>query len=454
MESNSWSPRAVAYPQLSLVTGGREMLTTLAGMQLYEPNSEGLVFMDQLSPSDISKLLDMAEHIYVYNGDITELIVELTDWNPEQLEMLYHLGAQHTTDENHNWVYGDWPMKAGYTLNPTLYTNGRCNFSVTINPTSPGPNDLYLKLLRSPGAGNLTIDVPGLPPQIYAPTFPDDQMAWVKFNLGNLTGPTTITIGNDGTGSNYLEQLLVASPDEMATQVEKSKSLLGDNLQKLVYVYQGTSYFNSTRHILGTEGWGVAPNQTDGVLSLTTGNLFQGHQYVQVYNIGDGDQISAELQGANLSSVPSTMRGKVFDAGTMAGGERLDIRTNGLYGVSIFSGEWKNASNSSASVTYSRPSGDEYQVEINSNQSLLLQISESYGSMWIGQISGSELTHIPLNSMVNGYLIEKGNHTVTIGYQGNRNYQMITGILVASLILSTSLLWFRTRPFRKKDLDG
>jgi hypothetical protein len=394
------------------------------------------------------ELMDQASHIYVYNGEVMDLVMALTSWGSGQHKDLYSLGVLHTNDTSRNWISSNWPIDSGYTMNPTLYTTGPTSFTVTVDPAVTGANDLYLKLLRGPGMGNLTIDVPGMPSQTYESAFADYQMTWVKVPMQNLTGPTTITITNDGKGANYIEQLLVASQEEIDQQIDECRSLLGDNMEKLVYVYMGTGYFNSTLHVLGGEGWGVASPAEGGEFSLTVQNLSAGHQYLQVYNI-EHHEASASLNGVGLASVNSTLRGTVYDLGTPDAGGTINIQTTGMYGAALFSGEWQEAAQPQATVTYSRSSSDTYLIHISSDQPTVLQVSESYSLLWEGHTNGTELTHIPINSLVNGYLVEAGEHDVTVEFQGKTTSMLITGALAASLIATTAALWFfNQRPKR------
>jgi hypothetical protein len=447
LENEEWSPRASAYSQFSMVVGGREAITTLAGMHLYDPGAEVLVFMDQLERSQIARLLDQASHIYVHNGDVMSLMMSMSSWGPGQSKDLYTLGVTHTNDTRHNWIPNNWPIYMGFTLSPTIYTTGHTSFSVTVEPARAGYNDLYLKLLKGIGMGNLTIEVPGMPPQVIDTSFPDYQMTWVKVPLQNISGPTTITITNDGVGASYIEQLLVASPEEVAQKMKECRDLLGDNIEKLVYVYMGTGYFNSAVHVLGGEGWGVAPSE-EGELILEVESLIGDHRYLLVQNI-EGHEANASLNGVDMITVNSTLRGKVFDLGSPDPGASISIRTDGMYGVALFSGEWKEASRPEATVSYSRTSSDTYVIHVSTDQPIVLQVSESYSSLWEGRVNGSALVHVPVNSMVNGYLLEAGDHTITVEFRGKSTYMLIMGILAASLIVTTVAVWYLERPSRR-----
>lgn len=437
LENNNWSPRALAYSNISLVTGGRSMLTTLAGMGLYEPASEGLVFLDQLTPSNAEQLLTMAGHIYVANGDLTELYMDLAGWSPDQSVMLCELGTPHTTDEMSYWIQGKWPLKAGLTLSPTLYTMGKCDVTFNVESRGPGSN-MYLKLMRGPEAGNITISIPGMPDQIYDANYPAYQMAWIKFQMPDQVGPVKVTITNQGDGLSNLERLVVATDEEMATQVERVNAMLAGQMDKITYIYPADSYFGNGTQVLGEDGVGVS---TSGkVLNITAGSLLADQQRALVVEMNGSDPSSVIVQGNPVPRMATDLDGSVFDLGHLDDGESIGLSTNGTYGVAIFSGDWKKSGASTMNITYERPTSGKYSVEVDGKGPLLIQISENYNSWWKGQAYGESVLHVPVNSIDNGYLLKNGDTTVTVEYQGKTTYLLIIDLLVLILLAETSII--------------
>ncbi|MDW5561800.1 MAG: hypothetical protein SA339_01130 [Methanomassiliicoccus sp.] len=451
LENDNWSPRATAFSNISLATGGRSMLTDLAGMGLFEPASEGLVFLDQLTPFEAEQLLNITDHIYIENGDLTELYMDLAGWSTDQSVMLYDLGTSQTTDETSHWIQGKWPLKAGLTLSPTLYTMGKCDVSFDVESEGAG-SYMYLKLMRGPDAGTITISIPGIPDQTYDANYPTHQMAWVKFQMPAVTGPVKVTIANQGDGLSNLERLVVATDEEMGAQVERVNTMLADHLDKLVYIYPADSYFGDGVQVRGEDGVGVS-NSGEG-LNITVGNLLAGQERALVVDTNASDPASVTIQGDSALRLASGLDGSVFDLGHLRGGESIGISTNGTYGVAIFSGDWEKSAASTANVSYERLNSETYSVKVNGTGSLLLQISENYNSWWKGQADGGSILHVPVNSIVNGYLLKNGNTTVTVEYQGKATYLAIVGLLAVVLVATTALIVLKRYKSRKEGDDG
>jgi hypothetical protein len=453
LENNNWSPRVSAYSNISLVTGGRNMLTSLAGMGLYEPDAEGLVFLDQLTTTDAEQLLDIADRIYISNGDLTELYMELSDWSSEQSVMLSSLGTSHTTDDVSNWIQSKWPLKAGLTLNPTLFTTGRCSVTVTMESEGAGSR-MFLKLMRGPDAGNLSISIPGMAVQTYDASYPVHQMAWIELQVPDQPGSVDITITNEGDGQNNLERLVMVAEDEMDAQMERVDLLLSDHLEKLVYVYPASSYFGEGRQLIGDEGTGVMTTEAGGPFNIIIGDLIAGQQRALVLQMNVTDQAVVTVGGVRANSTISSLDGAVYDLGQLSNGDEIGITTNGTYGVALFSGDWVENAPSEVDVGYEHPRSELYRVNIDGDGPLVIQVSENFNSWWSGRAGAESLLHLPINSVINGYLIYDGNSTVYIEYQGGVAYTIILVLLVIILLATASLIMFKRYKTWNKDTNG
>jgi len=453
LENDNWSPKASVYSNISLVTGGRNMLTSLAGMGLYQPEAEGLVFLDQLTTTDVEQLLDIADHIYISNGDVTELYMELSDWSSERSIMLYNLGTSHTIDDVSNWIQSKWPLKAGLTLNPTLYTKGRCSVTVTMESGGAG-SSMFLKLLRGPDCGNLNISIPGMAVQTYDASYPVNQMAWIELQVPDQPGPVDITITNVGDGQSNLERLVMVTEDEMDAQMERVNLLLSDHLEKLVYVFPASSYFGEGQQMIGDDGMGVMTTEAGGPFNIIIGDLIAGQQKALVLQMNVTDQAVVTVRGVRSNSTISSLDGAVYDLGQLSSGDTIGITTNGTYGVALFSGDWVEATPSEVQVSYEHPRTESYRVNTDGDGPLVIQVSENFNSWWSGRTGAESLLHLPINSVINGYLIHNGNSTVDIEYQGGVAYITILILLVIILLATVSLIMFKRYKTWNKDTDG
>lgn len=453
LENTRWTPRATVYSNISLVTGGRSMITTLAGMGLYEPSSEALIFLEQINRQEVSRLLNMTDHIFVSNGDLTELYMEMAEWPSGQSVMMSGLGAFHTTDEVSNWIQGKWPLKAGLTLNPTLYTSGRSSVVATVESKGEGSN-MYLKLMRGPEAGNLTISMPGMPDITYDAAYPIDQMLWVKFPMTHQAGTVRISFTNQGGSISNLERLVVATDEEMAAQIQQVDDVLAGHVHKLVYVYSSGSWFGNSERTAGVDGTGISPINASVPLSITAGNLLDGRQNVLIVPIDGGKSSSVTIENEPSARTSSALEGEVFDLGELGGGETIEISTEGAYGIAVFSGDWTRRAAPEATVTYECQTSGSYSIDVKGHGPLLLQVSESYNSWWVAQAKGSSALHVPIGSIVNGFVLDNGSNTVTVDYQGETIYHTILVLMGLIILVTTSLTVLNRYKSRNKDEDG
>ena len=91
---------------------------------------------------------------------------------------------------------------------------------------------------------------------------------------------------------------------------------------------------------------------------------------------------------------------------------------------------------------YKKIDTTKYEIRISSTGPFLLAFAEAYDEYWVAHIKGStKIESIPLNGMINGFLIEKtGNFTIIIEFEPQKWFYIGAGITVASIVVSLGSL--------------
>ena len=86
-------------------------------------------------------------------------------------------------------------------------------------------------------------------------------------------------------------------------------------------------------------------------------------------------------------------------------------------------------------------SGSTDQAAFTSNHPGVLVFDQGYDAGWTLSTGGSTYRSLPVQSVVNGYLLPAGRHAITLSYSGNQVGVLGLWISVAALLCVCGLIW-------------
>jgi hypothetical protein len=153
---------------------------------------------------------------------------------------------------------------------------------------------------------------------------------------------------------------------------------------------------------------------------------------VELLSATTGGDCTAVPGGSSVASVSAgVMTVDVPTAALGAGCQAIVLPADGIHALPV--------------VTPAVTAGSTYEASFTSSHAGVLVFNQGYDPGWLLSTGGHTETPIPAQSVVNGYLLAAGSHSITLSYSGNRIGR--AGLLVSGLVLlGIGVVMWRMRP--------
>lgn len=456
-----------------LVVGSLDVLSPLCNFDSYIPYNYPIIFLEQnlLTKTELTNYLSFADSILFYEDkDFDDLV--LSSVNREYVYTLadYLPKPYKPSTWIVDYFYSNkWVNRL---VSPTYYNGSRYDFDLSKKiviaesknaslsfPIKVSSNNLYevwARFLRSPYGGNVTFMIDDAkyselltkPNQDFLKGF-----KWIKLCNASLNeGEHKITIIND-YGWNAINLLAVIPTDKME---QHRRDLLESLLSSVI------QFINLKTPLM--------MDDYPGPVNISKASEF----YVPK------DQKYAVALQTNLASDPSNVTVRIDDANYTLKLEKNGVKWNYVSPIDLSEGwhriilqcETKGVElqtlfiysideeydelhtldevfqkDSLPFVTkYEKRNPTMITVEVNATNPFILSFAESLDPLWVAHIDdGTNLPKVNLNSVLNGFLVNKtGSYTITIEFIPERYYQIGIIITLATLFLVCSSVTYLT----------
>jgi hypothetical protein len=156
---------------------------------------------------------------------------------------------------------------------------------------------------------------------------------------------------------------------------------------------------------------------------------------------GTSVQLLSATTGGDCTAVPPSPSAASISAGVLT----VDVPTAALGGGCQAIVLPPDGIHALPVVTPAVTAGSTYQASFTSSHAGVLVFNQGYDPGWLLSAGGHTDSPIPAESVVNGYLLAAGSHSVTLAYSGNEIG--IAGLIASLLVLlGIGILMWRLRP--------
>jgi hypothetical protein len=239
MENGQWASPVHLLDNVYLFTGGRSTMLLAMGTGAVPNGSVGFIQCSQLSRAGLLEILPSVQGLILTDGDLTELAIQLSDWAAqEDLDVLGQADA-HSVDIGSHWCVTQSNYTRGYATGATAETTAKASLSLPVSTSSGEDQELLIKLMYGPTAGLLNISFNGNLLAQVTPYSLQEHEGWISISgiPANTTGE--LTLENDGSGSNAVEQMILAPRSKIVSSFQMVKETLEPYKDKITMVFSG-----------------------------------------------------------------------------------------------------------------------------------------------------------------------------------------------------------------------
>ncbi len=270
LENKFYSPQIFATAQHLFVIGGLESFSSLSKIDPLNLNQTALIFVNQIDDfSPITHSLFNSSKALVFVGsDMLDMIM----LSLENKNLIYaaEYGAP-SVDCMKYWIRSSsWRCLGTFVLGgDTLTTFGKNEVSIPFKVESDGTYEVWLRVGVASQNGKLSVLVDHVMGGEIQPRLNFwSGLMWINITCLNLKrGDHTITLKNDGTGSNDIDAIAIVTSDQLKLATEHTLNALENFSGRLIYVMEAESTF--TRDI--PRGWYLLQSPYNGFLLYTYG---------------------------------------------------------------------------------------------------------------------------------------------------------------------------------------
>lgn len=261
LENDQWASRVHALDEVYLFTGGRSTMLLAMGTGAVGNGSVGFIQCSQLSRAGLIDLLPSVQGLILTDGDLTELAIQMSEWTAQEDLAVLSKADSHSVDIGSRWCVTLSNYTRGYATGATAETSAKASLSLPVSTPSGDDQELLIKLIYGPNAGLLNISLDGDPLAQVRPFALQEHEGWIRLSgiPGNTTGE--LTLENDGSGSNAVEQVILTPRSKIESSLQTVKDALEPYKDKITMVFSGT----------GSGQWSAAGHTAWGDLGLGRG---------------------------------------------------------------------------------------------------------------------------------------------------------------------------------------
>ncbi len=240
LENGLWSSRVHALDEVYLFTGGRSTMLVAMGTGAVPNGSVGFIQCSQLSPAGLLELLPSVQGLILNDGDLTELAIQLSEWTAQEDLAVLAKADSHSVATDSRWCVTLSNYTRGYATGATAETSAKASLSLPVSTSSDDDQTLLIKLLYGPNAGLLNISLGGELLAQVRPYALQEHEGWIS--IAGIPGNTTgeLMLENDGSGSNAVEQVILAPGSKIESSLQMVKETLEPYKDKITMVFSGT----------------------------------------------------------------------------------------------------------------------------------------------------------------------------------------------------------------------
>jgi hypothetical protein len=453
LENQFYTPRIFGAGQFALVFGGPESLSSLCDIDSFDLGRTPVILAYQADnfPAILDNRLNDTAAIIFAGADLSDLIMMPS--NDVHLIYLAGYGMQ-SLNASAYWTKNSWWTNTGAPVlggDRVLTTFGNNKINIPVELNAEGDYDVWIRVGFSQYRGKLLVSMDGLP---LADVMPSSNF-WSGLQWINLTsnyhleaGSHLITLWNDGTGYNDIDAIAVVDHYKLTRQAEETINALQGFSGKILNLIEAEKAFSKTLprgwSILTIPGDGYALHMESEIISDTDAPSSQ----IFVPRMGEYN-FAARLvpDGESDGTFYLKVDGKLFSISCPAneskaawlelGSALLDI---GEHNISVFAsgnitldkigiysasdsglsiGDMFKSNLSAPSVSYEEVNPCRYVAHVNCTGPFLLVFSESHHSLWKAYVDNKEVSPIIVDSLVNGFFINKtGSFDVVLYFTG------------------------------------
>jgi hypothetical protein len=249
LENEFWVPRIYAPSQFAVVFGGLECLSSLYDVDTFSLNKTALVLAHQADnfQSLMDNQLSGFDTIVLSNTDSSDLALMPS----KEIHLVFAAGyAFNSMNASKYWVnlYPCWWTDMGQQVlgGGTLTTSGNNKVNIPFQVSSDGSYEVWIRIGFTTNRGKLLVSVDSFPIAEIKPNFDSwPEMKWVSLasDFRLATGSHTITLTNDGTGSNDIDAIAIVEESTMKEQEEKTLRLFQDFDGSILQIIEAEELF-------------------------------------------------------------------------------------------------------------------------------------------------------------------------------------------------------------------
>jgi hypothetical protein len=179
-----------------------------------------------------------------------------------------------------------------------------------------------------------------------------------------------------------------------------------------------------------------------GVPALSGALTSLAEAYATPYaTAGTAVQLLSATTGGDCTAIPAASPAASISAGVLTVDEPTTALGGGCQAVVLP----PDGIHALPVITPKITAGSPYEASFTSSNPGVLVFNQGYDPGWLLSTGGQSETPIPAQSVVNGYLLAAGSHSITLTYSGNEIG--LAGLLVSVLVLlGISVVMWRVRP--------
>jgi hypothetical protein len=456
--ANQYAPPPIYAVNNTIITvGGLDSLLPLLKIASFNPSHYAVYFADQQPTSLklLSSLLSFNSTLLFY-GDKTynDLVFDTLNsssfaspiqyYGFSSANLDWHAGSV-TDSQGLRSYLGNTPYRGEFDLGQGFVwtsTDGS-EYDMPITLPQAQPYAVYVRLLRSPTGGQITVTV-GHSVLGVIDTKSDlaqSGFQWVKLAPFNLTGTETLTFRSD-RGSNILNSVAVVSSRALSAQRASIDDLVIRNKVNLVYVPYPGSALNTSEPMGVRDELGKALNLGNTTLAAEVGGVGcviasyarQGAVRNWTYFEPKGCGSSNSTPSGNSSQVIYFL----LNHGILP--QTNITASSALLGAQMTPLDWR----------YQSMGTSQTQISARTSSPAILLFMQPYDQFWIGTVDGNSLLHFPSYSDANGFIVDHAlDSKVQFTYSPESSFQIGVAISVSSVLVAiVAILWVELKPMR------
>jgi len=306
-----------ATPRIATVVGGLNTFASLIELDSFNPKQYAIIFSEQLSSSSVSRLLEISDTVFFSNcKGLEDLYLPLsegkfvypTDFTTHAKPDEYWSGytGQNLLSfdiaplQEGDFIYGG-------TFATTHAVGGSLDMKVNIE--SLGPNEIWIRAMRSPTSGKISVYVDGAYVNTTDTASQRSYLKWIKVGEASLTlGAHTIRLVNEN-GGNLVNVLFLVPPSKLHSSYEnilnklqkKNVIIIKTGPTQIVPEIDQYSYPSmlDPRRVRGSGAWVTAQSFTPRYSNISGID-------VDIARVGRAENLVVELKPVDANGFPTS----------------------------------------------------------------------------------------------------------------------------------------------------